>query len=349
MGRNGVTFHDIAETVPKLIEQRKTPSIDNIREYLGTGSKSTIAKLLREWKAQQGMRPEDDSHLPPDLTELVKLLWDRVRQKADTQIANERQEFDAKITEIQQQYYQEHKLHKDLQQQHHALEERLHQHIEDNKQLSATLIIEQQEKVKLTERVASFEARRQENIAENDRLHQLLKHAQDSLEHYQTATQQVRQEQSLLIEKQRSEYEQKLMQWQTQAQTAVNEKSLIETQYQQLRQTNEALEKAHHTLVLEQTPLKTAYEKMQNERAKLQQQYQEQSQQLETKRHTIIELQVTLKTENSKITNLEDALNKANDKSDSLRHDMQFVSQEKANLEGQLKQLQTMLPSSKLS
>ncbi len=58
MGRNGVTFHDIAETVPKLIEQRKTPSIDNIREYLGTGSKSTIAKLLREWKAQQGMRPE---------------------------------------------------------------------------------------------------------------------------------------------------------------------------------------------------------------------------------------------------------------------------------------------------
>ncbi|MCD8524458.1 MAG: DNA-binding protein [Gammaproteobacteria bacterium] len=147
MGRNGVTFHDIAETVPKLIEQRKTPSIDNIREYLGTGSKSTIAKLLREWKAQQGLRPEDDSHLPPDLTELVKLLWDRLRQKADNQIANERQEFDAKIMETQRQYHQEHKLHKDLQQNHHALEERLHQQMEENKQLRATLIIEQQEKV----------------------------------------------------------------------------------------------------------------------------------------------------------------------------------------------------------
>ncbi|MBP9764392.1 MAG: DNA-binding protein, partial [Gammaproteobacteria bacterium] len=117
-----------------------------MREYLGTGSKSTIAKLLREWKAQQGLRPEDDSHLPPDLTELVKLLWDRVRQKADTQIANERQEFDAKITEIQQQYHQEHKLHKDLQHKHHALEEQLHQQTEENKQLKATLIIEQQEK-----------------------------------------------------------------------------------------------------------------------------------------------------------------------------------------------------------
>ncbi len=344
MGRNGVTFHDIAETVPKLIEQRKTPSIDNIREYLGTGSKSTIAKLLREWKARQGLRPEDDSHLPPDLTELVKLLWDRLRQKADTQITNERQEFDAKIAETQQQYHQELKLHKDLQHKHHALEEQLHQQIEENKQLRATFIIEQQEKVKLTERVASFESRRQENIAENERLHQLLKHAQDSLEHYQTATQQVRQEQSLLIEKQRSEYEQKLIQWQTQAQTAVNEKSIFETQYHQLHKAHETLEKAHSVLVLQQSPLKIAHDQLQKDHEKLSQQYQEQARQLEAKQHTIIELQVTLKTDTHKIAGLEETIKKANDKVDTLRHELQFVSQEKANLEGQFKQLQTMLP-----
>lgn len=344
MGRNGVTFHDIADTVPKLIEQRKTPSIDNIREYLGTGSKSTIAKLLREWKAQQGLRPEDDSHLPPDLTEIVKLLWDRLRQKADTQIANERQAFDAKITETQQQYHQEHRLHKDLQRKHHALEEQLHQQTEENKQFKATLIIEQQEKVKLTERVASLESRRQENIAENERLHQLLKHAQDSLEHYQTATQQVRQEQSLLIEKQRGEYEQKLIQWQTQAQTAVNEKSIFETRYQQLHQVHEVLEKAHNALVLQQSPLKIAHDQLQQDHKKLSQQYQQQAQQLETKQHAIIELQVTLKTDANKIAGLEETLKKANDKIDTLRHELLFVSQEKANLEGQFKQLQTMLP-----
>lgn len=349
MGRNGVTFHDIAETVPKLIEQRKTPSIDNIREYLGTGSKSTIAKLLREWKAQQGLRPEDDSHLPPDLTELVKLLWDRVRQKADTQIKNERQEFEAKIAETQQHYHQENRLHKDLQYKHHALEEQLHQQIEENKQLRATLIIEQQEKIKLTERVASFEARRQENIAENERLHQLLKHAQDSLEHYQTATQQVRQEQSLLIEKQRSEYEQKLIQWQTQAQTAANEKSIIGRHYQQLHQAHEALEKAHNVLVLQQSPLKMAHDQLQQEHEKLSQQTQQQAQQLEAKQHTIIELQVTLKTDANKIAGLEETLQKANDKVDTLRHELQFVSQEKANLEGQFKQLQTMLPGRNLN
>lgn len=40
-------------------------------------------------------------------------------------------------------------------------------------------------------------------------MHQLVKHLQANLEHYQTATQQLRQEQTLLQEKQRSEYEQK--------------------------------------------------------------------------------------------------------------------------------------------
>jgi len=344
MGRNGVTFHDIADTVPKLIELRKTPSIDNIREYLGTGSKSTIAKLLREWKAQQGLRPEDDSHLPPDLTEIVKLLWDRLRQKADAQVDNEREQAEAKVADIQQKYHQEYKLHQELQQRHHGLEEQCYQQNETIKQLKATLIIEQQEKVKLTERVASFEARRQENLAENERLHQLLKHAQDSLEHYQTATQQARQEQSLLIEKQRNEYEQKMIQWQTQAQAAIHEKSVIETQYQQLNQAHTKLEETYKTLVSEHSPIKNAYDKMQQDYEKLQQQTQEQSQQLETKQHTIIELQVTLKTETNKVAETGEALKKANDKIESLRHDMQFIVQEKANLEGQLKQLQTMLP-----
>lgn len=339
MGRIGISYHDIADTVPKLIEQRKTPSIDNIREYLGTGSKSTIAKLLREWKAQQGLRPEDNSHLPPDLTEVVKLLWDRLRQKADTQINSEREQAEEKIRDSQQKYHQEHKLLQELQQSYHGLEEQLHQQANENKQLKAALIIEQQEKVKLTERVASFEARRQENIAENERLHQLLKHAQDSLEHYQTATQQVRQEQSLLIEKQRNEYEQKIIQWQTQAQSASHEKSLIEAQYQQLNQAYAKLEEAHKTLVSEHSPIKNVYKNLQQENEKLCQQYQEKVQQLETKQHTIIELQVTLKTETIKTVNAEEALKKANDKIESLRHDMQFIAQEKANLEGQLKQL----------
>lgn len=58
----------------------------------------------------------------------------------------------------------------------------------------------------------------------------------------------------------------------------------------------------------------------------------------------IAELQVTLKTDKHKIDGIEEALKKANDKVDTLRHELQFILQEKSNLEGQFKQLQTMLP-----
>lgn len=122
------------------------------------------------------------------------------------------------------------------------------------------------------------------------------------------------------------------------------EKSIIETQYQQLREAHETLEKAHNALVLQQSPLAIAHDQLQQNHEKLSQQVQQQAQQLEAKQHTIIELQITLKTDMQKINELEDALKKANDKIESLRHEFQFISQEKANLEGQFKQLQTMLP-----
>ena len=83
------------------------------------------------------------------------------------------------------------------------------------------------------------------------------------------------------------------MQWQSQAQTVANEKSMFETQYQQLHQTHTTLEEAHKTLVLQQSPLKTAYDRLQQDYEKLSQQYQEQFQQIEARQHAIIELQVT--------------------------------------------------------
>ena len=71
--------------------------------------------------------------------------------------------------------------------------------------------------------------------------------------------------------------------------------------------------------------------------------HQQQSMNLENKHHSVIELQLKLKMDGEKITALDNELSKAHDKIHSLRHDHQFTSQKKANLEGQLKQLQSVL------
>ena len=46
MARAGVTYHDVAKAAEAIKSQRQEPTVDRVREHLGTGSKSTIAPLL---------------------------------------------------------------------------------------------------------------------------------------------------------------------------------------------------------------------------------------------------------------------------------------------------------------
>lgn len=344
-GRMGVTYQDVIEVIPKLQELRKNLTVDNVRDLLGTGSKTTIARLLREWKAQQGLPTEDDGRLPIELNEAVKALWDNMQRKADALVISERQTFEAKTNEIEQQLRQAYQLQREQQQKIHTLEEQLQQQQEENKQLKASLQIEQHEKIKSSERITALETRRQESINENERLHQLLKHVQANLEHYQAASQQLRQEQSLLLDKQQQEYEQKIAQSQIQVQTLAQEKTLCQTQLEQLKKSLEALEFQQKTLLSQYHEAhahsevnKITQEKMQAEHQKMQQQYQQQKQNLDNQQHQVIELQLTLKAKDQKLAELEKTLAQASDKIETLRHDYHFVSQEKATLAGQLKQ-----------
>ena len=52
MARIGITYHDVTRAIATLQTLQKNPTVDHIREILGTGSKSTIARFLREWKAK---------------------------------------------------------------------------------------------------------------------------------------------------------------------------------------------------------------------------------------------------------------------------------------------------------
>ncbi len=122
-GRMGVTCQDVIDVIPKLQELRRNLTVDNVRDLLGTGSKTTIARLLREWKAQQGLPAEDDGRLPVELNEAVKSLWENMQRKADAQVTSERQAFEAKTKEVEQQLRQSHLLQREQQQKIHALEE----------------------------------------------------------------------------------------------------------------------------------------------------------------------------------------------------------------------------------
>jgi chromosome segregation ATPase len=355
MGRIGISYQDVIKAIPQLQGQQRNPTVDNIREILGTGSKSTIARFLREWKSKNGLQNTDDGTLPVELLEMLKALWGRLQEKTDTRAVAYQKEADARIEKIQQELHQQCQFQTDSQHKIHTLEEELHQQMKEKEQIKTAFVTEQQEKIKLMERSTALGSHLEESLAENKRLHQFLKQVQENLEHYQASTQQLRQEQSLLIEKQRSEYEQKLLQLQIQIETITNEKSLYQAKYTELNKACEILEKKESALILaykeiekQHESLKSSYERTQEDHKRLLKNYQEKSKDLASKQQAVIELQLTNKAEGHKITALEEALSKANDKIDTLRHEFQFTSQAKANLEGQLKQLEATLGSKKV-
>lgn len=84
MGRAGVTLLDVEKAALQLQGRGKNPSVDAIREILGTGSKATIAKHLRDWRAAQ--ESQSSGKLPQDLLALVTGLWERLNLQADQRI-----------------------------------------------------------------------------------------------------------------------------------------------------------------------------------------------------------------------------------------------------------------------
>lgn len=99
MARAGVTYHDVAKAAEAIKNRRQEPTVDRVREQLGTGSKSTIAPLLKRWRSHNG-EAADVSGLPNDLVEVVKALHERVQQMADHRIEQARQEFEALNEEL---------------------------------------------------------------------------------------------------------------------------------------------------------------------------------------------------------------------------------------------------------
>lgn len=350
MSRIGVTYLDVANAIPKLQTQGKAITGDNVRAELGTGSKSTITRLLREWKQQQGLPMDDDGSLPSELLSTVKGLWQLLQAKADDTIDSHQQECDSALSAIQQQLIQYKAKDTDWQGRVHVLEEKLHQQNEENKRLNASLIAEQQEKIKARGRIETLQVRYQDSQSENERLHQLLKHVQANLEHYQAEAQKLRLEQEIIVERQRVDYEHRLLQFQQQIEVMIREKTFLEARCAGLDK-NYSASLVRETAVTEGAEqLRQKYVILEANHDTLKQNLREvseeliaQRQALETKNRELIEGQLKLSMAEDKASSFQKALAAAEDKVVVLRADYLFLSQEKSNLEKQLIQLQEIL------
>lgn len=189
MARVGVDFSQVSRAALALREAEKPITVDNVRIQLGgTGSKSTIAPLLKRWKAENAESVEQaHPRLPPDLLQSVQRLYDTVQHRFQEDLdavkiaaAARGDELTAENLSLTQQLA-------DSEQQRHQLDDELSDTKSQVSALKEQLATERAERRDRDFAYVSLEQRSNERISEIDHLREQLVQAHQQFSHFEAA------------------------------------------------------------------------------------------------------------------------------------------------------------------
>lgn len=123
MARIGITFEDVQRAVDSLLQRQETPSVQKVREILGTGSYTTISDHLREWRARrdEGRDVPPPQGMPGELQQLAEELWRQAQLSASENLGHYRVEADCKVEAAQERVAEALRRAEDAEQRESAL------------------------------------------------------------------------------------------------------------------------------------------------------------------------------------------------------------------------------------
>ncbi|AQU82420.1 MULTISPECIES: DNA-binding protein [unclassified Halomonas] len=232
MARSGIQYSDVQQAVDTLLARGDTPSVQRIREVLGTGSFTTISEHFRHWRTER----EKNRDVPPPkgvpevVVNVASELWREAQEVANQALVHYREDANRQVESAQQQVAEATQLAANAEQRESALAEHL-RHTELRLEALNRELAESQGNERQWQQQA--ESARQDNQQSQQKLIQLDQEVDELKERF--ASEQQRQqaawEQRLTQEEQRNEAsEGKLM-------------ALLDTLRQERAQTEKALQK----------------------------------------------------------------------------------------------------------
>jgi len=349
MARAGVTYHDVAKAAEAIKNLRQEPTVDRVREHLGTGSKSTIAPLLKRWRSDNG-ETADLGGLPNDLVEVVKSLHERVQQMADHRIEQARQEFKElngelrkKLDDANNTIAQLNARHKDLEMQVGQLTDEVVQKTQALEDARIKLTKAELQRDEAVTRTTELKA----NVTE---LKQENRDIRDHFEHYQQRTAEDRQqerEQFRTTNQQMQDQLRELRGHLAQAEIRISDQT--ETNRRQ-QQSTEELEQISTGLSRELSEKARTIEKLDNELEVALSKSLEHQQQKDKLAEQFAAIELQKADADKEVALLSQSLETAKatlkatqDKVMLLTDENKVILQEKAVIQGQFKQLQSSL------
>lgn len=352
MARHGITYEDVISAANTLKAQGKSVTIENVRAFLGTGSAGTINQHLRRFKEVQNSTQKIASkeNIPEPLIALVKGLWEGVLAQSTEQFAPIEANYQQEMTEIKtelekfrQNNQRWQKLFNQWQQEKIAL---------SNEKLTLEQALEfaHKENQSLQNKCDGFIQQLHDKQQRIEELHRLHQQTQANLEHYRESTREQRllEQQQFEREKQQLLFEAKELKEQLVIQQIKHTE--LYQQHQLLNQSWHDLEKQQHQTQQYIEKLSDKAEQLEKENIEFKQKsqyWQDQCKSIEIKLANklaeMISLQSDNKNLNQKISDIQQLLRDVENQNKLLANDKWNLAQEKAQIEGQLKQMQKMI------
>jgi hypothetical protein len=352
MARPGVTYQDIANAACELKGQSRNVTIESVRSVLGTGSIGTINQHLRKWKeAQHGVQKiASKENLPENLIALVKGLWEGVVSESAEQFLPTEEAYKQEILELKNEFEKYKSNNQRWQKLFNQWQQEKLSLANEKLTLEQALEFAHKENQSLHGKHDGLRQQIQEKQERIDELHRLHQQTQRNLEHYRESAREQR-----LLDQQQFEHEKQQLQGELKnmrEQVATQQHQCVEMQQknQLLEQSYGELEKCQHQIVLDNDLMKDKIiqlEKSHIENQHMSQHWQQQCKEHERKLENKMSEWMTVQSEN-KILNqtLIDAKQLVCDTQDQnklLASEKWELAQEKAQLEGQMKQMQKLL------
>lgn len=89
MARKGVEYQEVVQVIHQLQRQGDNPTVQRIRESLGTGSFTTLSEHLRQWREDQRQATplqQETQQLPDSLLAMTQKLWEAACLEADEKL-----------------------------------------------------------------------------------------------------------------------------------------------------------------------------------------------------------------------------------------------------------------------
>jgi chromosome segregation ATPase len=352
MARPGVTYLDVSNAAQQLTAAGRSPTIETVRIALGTGSNSTLGMHLKTWKLKQDQTQQiaTKENIPEELVSALKGIWERVMNQSEDRIQSIQQETQQELTRFNQEVQRLQKDNSHWQQQYQQTKQERDSFAHEKSAVEQLLANVRIEAATLSERLTGSEKYNQEKQARIDELHRQNQQIQANLEHYRNATLEQRLADQQRYGQQQKQLEHTFSQVNQQVTQLQRENTKLQQQYQQVHFERDNLKLQLDKLHLQHEAITMNHADLFNELTKKtqdQQHWQTQHYALQTKsdeqNKSFIELQAQLAVSSQQLLKLEAALREMSEQNKALANEKWILGQEKANLYGQLKQLESCI------